>query len=122
MAKKILIVDDESDLVETLTFRLEASGYDIVSAHDGQEGLEKARSEKPDLILLDVMMPKVNGFQVCRELKNDEKTKGIKIVILTAKSQESDKFWGKNVGADGYISKPFEASELLAKIEELLAE
>lgn len=120
MAKKILIVDDEKDLVEILTFRLEAAGYDVVSAQNGQEGLEKAKSEKPDLVLLDVMMPKMDGYQVCRALKLDGKYKKVPIIILTAKVEEGDKRTGETVGADGYITKPFDSGELLAKIKELI--
>lgn len=118
--KKILVVDDEGELVKGLQIRLEASGFEVIAAFDGQEGLEKARDEKPDLILLDVMMPKMNGYQVCRELKNDENTKNIVVIMLTAKGQESDKFWGKEVGANDYVIKPFESSELMEKIKELL--
>lgn len=118
--KKILIVDDESTFLEALQVRLEANGYSVVSASDGQEGLEKAKEEKPDMILLDVMMPKMNGYQVCRELKQNPETKGIKIIMLTAKAQESDKFWGQECGTDSYVTKPFENEELLKRIEEVL--
>lgn len=118
--KRVLIVDDERDLVETISFRLEAAGYEVLSAYDGQEGLEKARDEKPDLILLDVMMPKMDGYQVCRFLKFDEDFKNIPIVMLTARGQESDKNTGAGVGADAYITKPFDSASLLLKIKELL--
>lgn len=118
--KRILIVDDERDLVETLIFRLESEGYDVSVAYDGQEGLEKAKKDKPDLILLDVMMPKLNGYQVCRELKSSDATKKIVVIMLTAKAQESDKFWGMETGADAYVTKPFESGELLSKIAELV--
>ena len=118
--KRILIIDDEKEMVVLLQMRLEAADYEILVSNDGQEGLDKARAEKPDLILLDIMIPKMNGYQVCRELKIDNGTKRIPVVMLTAKAQESDKFWGKEVGADDYVTKPFEASELLEKIRELL--
>jgi len=122
MAKKILLVDDEKDLVETLAFRLEASDYEVVKAHDGQDGLDKARSVHPDLIILDLMLPKMDGYKVCRMLKFDEKFKKIPIILFTARAQESDKKMGEEVGADVYITKPFEAPVLLAKIKELLGE
>ncbi|MBU0709139.1 MAG: response regulator [Candidatus Omnitrophica bacterium] len=122
MAKKILLVDDEKDLVETLAFRLEASDYEVVKAHDGQDGLDKARSVHPDLIILDLMLPKMDGYKVCRMLKFDEKFKKIPIILFTARAQESDKKMGEEVGADAYITKPFEAPVLLAKIKELLGE
>jgi len=122
MAKKILLVDDEKDLVETLAFRLEASNYEVVKAHDGQDGLDKARSVHPDLIILDLMLPKMDGYKVCRMLKFDEKFKKIPIIIFTARAQESDKKMGAEVGADAYITKPFEPKELLGKIKELLGE
>ena len=118
--KRILIVDDERDLVETMTFRLEASGYEILKAYDGQEGLKKIREEKPDLVLLDVMMPLKDGYQVCQEVKNDEKIRNIPVIMLTAKSQESDKSVGESVGVDDYLTKPFQSHELLEKIEKFL--
>lgn len=120
MAKKILVVDDEKDLVLTLTCRLEALGYKVIVAHDGEEALNKARSEKPSLILMDIMMPKLNGYQACRELKNNEETRSIPVIMLTVKGQETDKFWGEEVGADDYIVKPFEASELARRIGSFL--
>ena len=118
--KKILLVDDERDLVETVTYRLEASGYEVHPAYDGQEGLDKARKEKPDLIILDLMLPKMDGYKMCRMLKFDEKYKKIPIIMFTARAQESDIEMGMEVGADAYITKPFEPQALLAKIQELL--
>ena len=121
MAKnKILIVDDEADLVETLKFRLETAGYEVVTAFDGQEGLKKARNENPDLIILDLMLPKLDGYRVCRMLKFDEKYKGIPIILFSARVQESDIKMGEEQGADAYVTKPFDPKTLLAKIDELL--
>ncbi|NQT47138.1 MAG: response regulator [Candidatus Omnitrophica bacterium] len=123
MAKKrILLVDDEKDLIETLAFRLEANEYEVLKAYDGQEGLDKARKEKPDLIILDLMLPKMDGYKVCRMLKFDEKYKQIPIIMFTARAQDSDKKMGEEVGADGYITKPFDPKALLDKIKELLGE
>ena len=118
--KKILVVEDEKDLVETIKLRLEANNYAVITAYDGQEGLKKARSEKPDLIILDLMLPEINGYKVCRMLKFDQKYKKIPIIMLTARAQDSDKQMGQEVGADAYITKPFEPQVLLAKIQELI--
>jgi len=115
--KRILIVDDQKDIVELIRFKLENEGFECLVAFDGEEGLQKAKKEDPDLILMDIMMPKINGYQVCRLLKSDENYKNIPIIMLSAKDQESDKFWGKESGADDYITKPFNFEELFQKIQ-----
>jgi len=120
MSKKLLLVDDEKDMVFAVKLQLEAYGYEVTTATDGQEALEKARREKPDLIILDLMLPKIDGYKVCRMLKFDEKYKKIAIVMFTARVQKSDEKIGFEVGADAYITKPFEPQVLLAKIKELL--
>ncbi len=120
--KKILIVDDEAELVDLVKIRLEAEGYEVLKAFDGQEGLDKAKLEKPDLILLDIMMPKMDGYKVCGLLKMDARFKKIPIILFSAKAQKEDAELAKEIGADLYITKPFEASVLLAKIRELLGE
>lgn len=117
---KILIVDDEKDLIDTLSFRLEAAGYEVVSAKNGQEALSQVKAQRPDLILLDVMMPILDGCQVCRMLKFDEKFRNTPIIMLTARSQDKDKLTGHEVGADDYVTKPFDSADLLAKIKKLL--
>lgn len=122
MAKKILVVDDEVQLVEMLKMRLEASNYNVITAYDGQEALGKARKEKPDLIILDLMLPKIDGYKVCRMLKFDEKYKKIPIIMFTARAQDEDKEMGQEVGAEAYITKPFEPKILLGKIKELIGE
>ena len=122
MSKKILLVDDEEDLVETISMRLEANNYDVISAYDGQEGLKKAREEKPDLIILDIMLPKLDGYQVCRMLKFDRTLNKIPIIMLTAMGQEEDQKTGVDVKADAYIIKPFDSKVLMDKVKELLAE
>ncbi len=122
MSKRLLIVDDEKDLVETVAFRLKALGYEVIAAYDGQQGLDMARKENPDLIILDLMLPKIDGYKVCRMLKFDEKFKKIPIIMFSARAQENDKKMGMEVGADAYITKPFEPSALLAKIQELIGE
>ena len=120
--KRILIVDDESSMVEMVKMRLEANNYEVLAAYDGQSGLETAKKEKPDLIILDLMLPRIDGYKVCRMLKFDEKYKMIPIIMFTARAQETDKKTGEEVGADAYITKPFEAQILLGKIKELLGE
>jgi len=118
--KKILIIDDEDDFVKALTVRLNSAGYDVISAHDGIEGLNIARNNEPDLILLDLMIPKMNGYKVARFLKFDESYKQIPIIMLTARAEEEDKKLGKETGADMYITKPFDNVELLKSISELI--
>lgn len=120
ITQKILLVDDEKELAEMVGLRLEAAGYKVILASDGQEALDKARQEKPDLVILDLMLPKVEGYKVCRILKFDEKYKKIPIILFTAKAQEEDIKLGKEVGAEAYITKPFDPEVLLGKIKELL--
>jgi len=117
---KILIIDDEVQLIQMVQIRLEANGYDIVAAYAGEEGIEKVKSENPDLIILDIMMPKMDGFEVCKILKNDPQYSKIPIIFLSAKTQEEAMEIGKEKGADAFLKKPFETPDLLAKIEELL--
>lgn len=120
MQKNILLVDDEQDLVDMIKMRLESVGYKVTAAYDGQDALEKTKKEKPDLIILDIMLPKIDGYKVCRMLKFDEEYKKIPILMFTARAQESDKELGEQVGADSYLTKPFEPEVLLKKIEQLL--
>jgi len=122
MAKKILIVEDYPHIVDVLRIRLEAAGYQVLSAVDGQEGLNLARRETPDLIILDVMLPKINGYKVCRFLKFDAKYKNIPIFLLTARGKPEDIETGKATGADEYIVKPYDPQALLALIRRYLAQ
>jgi len=117
---RILFVDDEEDLVDMVSLRLESSGYKVIRAYDGQEGLDKVRDENPDLIILDLMLPKIDGYKVCRMLKFDEKYKKIPVILFTARTQAADVKLGAEVGADAYLTKPFEPGMLLAKVSELL--
>lgn len=119
--KRILLVDDEADFVEVLKVRLENSNYEVIVAYDGEEGLEKAERDQPDLIILDIMLPKISGFDVCRKLKIDENFKNIPIIMLSAKFQPNDIKFGEAMGADAYITKPFEPRVLVDKMRELLA-
>lgn len=120
--KKILVVEDEAELTGAIQIRLEQAGYEVLIAYDGQEALEKARTENPDLIVLDLMLPKIDGYKVCRLLKFDGKYKKIPVVMLTARAQEKDENLGYEVGADAFITKPFKYQVLLAKIAELLGD
>lgn len=118
--KKILVVDDEIDVQNILSFRLEINGYSVIVASDGEEGLEKIKKESPDLVLLDLMLPKINGFEVCRMVKFDDKHKALPIVILSALDKEDDRKKALESGADSYFLKPFDFEGLLNKIRELL--
>ena len=118
--KKILVVDDEVDLVETIRFPLESEGFNVLVAYNGEDALNQARTETPDLILLDIMLPKLDGYKVCRLLKFDERYRNIPILMLTAKTQEKDKTIGMETGADEYITKPFDMDELLEKVKAYL--
>ena len=121
MAKRILVVDDEIRVLAVIQRRLESVGYEVVTALDGNDALRKARSEKPDLIVLDLILPGFNGFQICGMLKRDLQFRQIPILILSARSQEKDIEEGKHMGAEAYMTKPYKHEELLAKIAELLA-
>ena len=117
---KILIVEDSPTYLRKIADSLQSSGYEIITAIDGEEALEKAVQENPNLIVLDVILPKKNGFQVCRQLKTSPATQDIKILMMTSKSQDSDRFWGLKQGADDYMTKPYEDEELLSNIANLL--
>ncbi len=117
---KILLVDDEPSIVKMVGKRLEGEGYQVVVAMDGQEALAKAQSEQPDLIILDLMLPKCNGYEVCAMLKKDPRFQKIPVAMFSAKSQEKDRQLGLGCGADAYIGKPFNAQELLEQIRALL--
>ena len=118
--KKILVVDDEPFIVRMLETRLRASGYDVISAMDGMEALDMARSENPDLIILDIMLPKMDGYKVCAMLKFDIKHMRIPIIMLTARAHEADQKMGEDLGVDEYIIKPFDGKELVEKVDALI--
>lgn len=120
--KRVLIVDDEPDVVESVKFSLELENIECLEAYDGEEALHKAKNEKPDLILLDIMLPKINGYKVARLLKFDEEYKSIPIIMLTARTQEKDIKLGEETGADKYITKPFDMEMLVELVKEYLKE
>ncbi len=117
---RILLVDDEPSIIKMVGKRLEVEGYDVMVAMDGQDGLKKAQTENPDLVILDLMLPKLNGYEVCTMLKQDGRFQKLPIVMFSAKAQEKDEKLGRECGADAYIRKPFKAQELLDQIRVLI--
>ena len=117
---KILVVEDSPTYLRKIADFLQSLGYEVITAIDGEEALEKAVRENPGLIVLDVILPKKNGFQVCRQLKTSPATQDIKILMITSKSQDSDRFWGLKQGADEYMTKPFDDNELVTTVAKLL--
>ena len=120
MATKILIADDEPTIVISLEVLLKREGYEVVVAHDGVQALERVRAERPDLAILDVMMPNRNGFEVCQDLRHDPEFKTLRIMMLTAKGRDTEVSKGLALGADVYMTKPFATRDLLAKVKALL--
>lgn len=114
---KILVVDDEPPIVELVKFNLEKEGYEVVVAFDGMTAIDRTMEEKPNLIILDIMLPEVDGFEVCRSLSHNPQTKDIPIIMLTARGEEVDKILGLEFGADDYITKPFSPRELVARVK-----
>ena len=119
--KRILLIEDERDMAVMIGLRLESAGYYVCTVGDGKEGLEAARKDMPDLIILDIMLPGMDGYEVCSALKNDEKYRKIPVVMLTAKAQKDDIKHGMECGADSYMTKPFESKVLLDKIASLMS-
>lgn len=117
---KILVVDDEEHILELIKFNLENNGYKVLHCSNGTDALRMAKSEKPDLILLDVMLPGIDGYDVCKEIRKDISISNLPIIMITAKSEELDKILGLELGADDYITKPFSIRELLARVKALL--
>lgn len=117
---KILIIEDERSLIDIMSYNLTNEGFDVLTASDGHEGLRRAQSAVPDLIVLDLMLPGIDGLQICRQLRSDPKTQNIRILMLTAKSEEVDEIVGFNMGADDYVTKPFKLKPLIHRIKALL--
>ncbi|MCL5421948.1 MAG: response regulator [Nitrospirae bacterium] len=118
--QRILVIDDESDIIELLSYNLEKEGFKVSSALDGEEALKKIREGVFDLIILDLMLPGLQGVELCRILRNDPKTKDLSVIMLTAKGEEVDRILGLEIGADDYITKPFSPRELIARIKAVL--
>jgi len=121
MAKKILIADDEQNIVISLEFLMKREGYEVLIANDGEEAVQRIRADAPDLVLLDVMMPKKSGFEVCQEIKSDPELQGVRILMLTAKGRDTEMAKGLALGADAYMTKPFSTKELVERVRGLLA-
>ena len=120
--KRILVVDDEPHVVRTLTFVLEKEGYQVLTAGNGEDAINQVYESKPDLMFLDVMMPKKNGYEVCQEVKKDSSLSDIHIIMLTAKGQQADREKGLNTGADEFMTKPFSLKMLVDKVKEILGD
>ena len=121
MGKRILVVEDDPGAIRLVSYTLEQEGYEVITALNGLEGLKKARADKPDLLILDVMLPGLDGFEVCRRLRADDGTAGLPILMLSAKAQEIDKTTGLKIGADDYLAKPADPADILDRVSNLLA-
>lgn len=117
MVPRILVVDDEKNIVELIKFNLEREGFKVIAAYDGLEAVKEAQSKMPDLIILDVMLPRMDGLEVCRQLNHNSATRNIPIIMLSAKGDELDKILGLEIGADDYVTKPFSPRELVARVK-----
>ena len=120
MNKKVLIADDEQNIVISLEFLMKREGFEVVVANDGEEAIRRIRADQPDLVLLDVMMPKKSGFEVCQEVKSDPALGGVRILMLTAKGRDTEVAQGLALGADAYMTKPFSTRELVDKVRSML--
>jgi two-component system, OmpR family, alkaline phosphatase synthesis response regulator PhoP len=120
MVPKILVVDDEKDIVDLVAYNFEKEGYEVLKAYDGEGAIRVARSEKPDMIVLDLMLPGIQGLEVCKEIRRNADTAGIPVIMLTARGEELDKVIGLEVGADDYVTKPFSVKELVARVKAVL--
>lgn len=117
---KILVVDDEEYIQHILNFSFGAEGYEVITAADGEEAIKIAKTQKPDIIVLDIMMPKMDGYEACKKLKADPQTRGIPVILLTAKGREVDRKLGSQVGADDYVVKPFSPGRLIERVEGIM--
>jgi two-component system alkaline phosphatase synthesis response regulator PhoP len=118
---KVLVVDDEANITQILEFSIASEGFEVITAQNGEEAIERARREQPDLIILDIMMPKIDGYEACRILKANPLTRNIPVVLLTAKGRDIDRRLGYEVGATDYIVKPFSPNKLIERIQRLLS-
>jgi DNA-binding response OmpR family regulator len=118
--EKIMVIEDEPDILEVIEYNLNREGYKVITSRDGEQGLQKTRRETPDLLVLDLMLPNLDGIEICRRLKSDPVTNSIPIIMVTAKREESDVVLGLGVGADDYIAKPFSPRELVARVKAVL--
>ena len=117
---KVLVIDDEEYIQHILNFSFGAEGYDVLTASDGEEGINKAKNERPDVIVMDIMMPKMDGYEACKRIKADPETKDIPVILLTAKGREADRKLGADAGADDYVVKPFSPGRLIERVEGMM--
>ena len=117
---KVLVIDDEEYIQHILNFSFGAEGYDVLTASDGEEGISKAKNERPDIIVMDIMMPKMDGYEACKRIKADPETKDIPVILLTAKGREADRKLGADAGADDYVVKPFSPGRLIERVEGMI--
>jgi len=119
---KVLVVDDSAMVLEMVSAHLKQNGIEVLEAHDGSEAVEQLKSVTPDLVVTDVVMPKMNGYELCRWIKNNASTKDVPVIMCTTKSEEFDKYWGMKQGADAYLTKPYHPPELIKTIKQLLSQ
>ncbi|MCK4545972.1 MAG: response regulator [Candidatus Eisenbacteria sp.] len=118
---KILVVDDERYILHILDFSLGAEGYEVITAGDGEQAVERSKADRPDLIVMDIMMPKMDGFEACKKIKSNPDTKDIPVIMLTAKGRETDRKRGVDAGADDYVTKPFSPAKLIERVQGVLS-
>lgn len=119
---KVLVVDDSAMVLEMVSAHLKQNGIEVLEAHDGSEAVEHLKTVTPDLVVTDVVMPKMNGYELCRWIKNNASTKDVPVIMCTTKSEEFDKYWGMKQGADAYLTKPYHPPELIKTIKQLLSQ
>ncbi|MEI6328952.1 MAG: response regulator [Pseudanabaena sp. ELA645] len=119
---KVLVVDDSAMVLEMVSAHLKQNGIEVLEAHDGSEAVEQLKTVTPDLVVTDVVMPKMNGYELCRWIKNNASTKDVPVIMCTTKSEEFDKYWGMKQGADAYLTKPYHPPELIKTIKQLLSQ
>jgi len=119
---KVLVVDDSAMVLEMVSAHLKQNGIEVLEAHDGSDAVEQLKTVTPDLVVTDVVMPKMNGYELCRWIKNNDSTKDVPVIMCTTKSEEFDKYWGMKQGADAYLTKPYHPPELIKPIKQLLSQ
>jgi twitching motility two-component system response regulator PilH len=119
---KVLVVDDSAMVLEMVSAHLKQNGIEVLEAHDGSDAVEQLKTVTPDLVVTDVVMPKMNGYELCRWIKNNDSTKDVPVIMCTTKSEEFDKYWGMKQGADAYLTKPYHPPELIKTIKQLLSQ
>ncbi|MGD2114393.1 MAG: response regulator [Acidobacteriota bacterium] len=119
MPTKVLVVEDNKTEQQLLVSALEDKSYEVVTADDGEEALDRLRVERPDLVILDIVLPKKDGYQVCRQIRASDETRGVKVIMISSKTQDADRYWGLKQGADAYLKKPFDEQDLMGLVQKL---